>query len=70
MSLENEIAKCLKIVFNSTVCFFSARPSSSLTSDLSYRVREAIRLNGIITPIVYLPHLPTRKLICEVLSPP
>jgi cytokinesis protein len=33
-------------------------------------VREAIRLNGIVTQIVSSlnsPHLPTRKLICEVL---
>jgi hypothetical protein len=47
---KNEIAKCLKIIFNSTVCLLSAYPSSSLTSDLSSRVCEATRLNGIVIP--------------------
>ncbi|KAJ8593482.1 hypothetical protein M405DRAFT_858908 [Rhizopogon salebrosus TDB-379] len=56
ISLENDIAKCSKIIFNSTI--------------ISYRVREVIRLNGTVTQIVSplnSPHLLTRKLICEVL---
>lgn len=68
--LEQEIAKCLKVIFNSVVSDIVACISPLASRDPQHRVREAMKIPNIVTQITSAlnsPHFPTRRTIIEVL---